>query len=150
MIFYHEQWPSLWAISIANTKILASKNLSYNWVALKKDEHFQKRGIFQYYLFRTHKISFLILKTDLEPLGLYRHKGINAFYMVFVCKYYERYSLSPLINTGYAQFFILSCFLYFIIFQFFFFFLFGKQAQPTILQLINIRIYNYWYLQIYC
>ena len=98
MIFYHEQWPSLWAISIANAKILASKNLSYNWVALKKDEHFQKRGIFQYYLFRTHKISFLILKTDLEPLGLYRHKGINAFYMVFVCKYYERYSLSSLIN----------------------------------------------------
>ena len=98
MIFYHEQWPSLWAISIANAKILASKNLSYNWVAHKKDEHFQKRGIFQYYFFRTHKIAFLILKTDLEPLGLYRHKGINAFYMVFVCKYYERYSLSSLIN----------------------------------------------------
>ena len=35
MVFYDEQRPFLWAISIVNTKKLASKNLSYNWIVHK-------------------------------------------------------------------------------------------------------------------
>ena len=58
MIFYHEQRPFLWAISIIDTKIFASKNLSYNWIAHKKNEHFQKRWVLHHYFFQTHKNYF--------------------------------------------------------------------------------------------
>jgi len=87
MIFYHEQRPFLWAISIIDTKIFASKNLSYNWIAHKKMNIFKKDGYSITISFKPTKIIFLLLKNDFEPLGLYRHKGINAFYKVFVCKY---------------------------------------------------------------
>ena len=39
MVFYDEQRPFLWAISIVNTKKLASKNLSYNWIVHKKKKN---------------------------------------------------------------------------------------------------------------
>ena len=38
-------------------------------------------------------------KKELEPLGLYRDNDINAFYTVFIYKYYKMYSFSSLINT---------------------------------------------------
>ena len=143
MIFYHKQWSFLWTISIINTNILASKNLSYNWIAHKKYENFQKRRIFHHYFLWTHKIVILILKTNLEPLvlGLYSHnKYINAFYIVFICKY-KYLSFSSLISTRYAQF---TYYHSTHIVQPFFFF--GKQAQPTMQQLINICIcINSWH-----
>ena len=58
MVFYDEQRPFLWAISIVNTKKLASKNLSYNWIVHKK-KNFKKK-ILHHYFFQTHKIIFLI------------------------------------------------------------------------------------------
>ena len=39
MVSYDEQRPFLWAISIVNTKKLASKNLSYNWIVHKKKKN---------------------------------------------------------------------------------------------------------------
>ena len=66
---------------------------------------FSKKKILHHYFFQTHQIAFLILKIEFEPLGLYRDKDINAFYTVFVYKYYKMYSSSSLINTRQARYF---------------------------------------------
>lgn len=98
MVFCHEQRPFLWAISIVKTKLLASKNLSHNWIVHKNKnkKHFQKK-VLHHCFFQTHKIAFFffyLLKIELEPLGLDIDKDINAFYTVFIYKYYKMYSSS--------------------------------------------------------
>ena len=141
MVFYDEQRPFLWAISIVNTKKLASKNLSYNWIVhkkkfIKKDTPSlflsNSQNYFSYILsacgvwgarvriqiskreLHTHihldyiKVEIIYCKKkkkkELKPLGLYRDNDINAFYTVFIYKYYKMYSFSSLINTIEAQY----------------------------------------------
>ena len=41
-------------------------------------------------------------------MGLYRDNDINAFYTVFIYKYYKMYSFSSLINTIEAQYSLYS------------------------------------------
>ena len=60
MVFYDEQRPFLWAISIVNTKKLASKNLSYNWIVHKKK--IKKKRYSITISFKLTKLFFLYFK----------------------------------------------------------------------------------------